>query len=441
MASLATDKKISRKQLRKIIHTQMTSIREQALHIENQRKLRKEKKISMESKIDLMEMINKMLENWRWYNDSSEWKQTDDVMGDVINYEWDGYVTNWNQQIHAIADHYGDIGGVDNCPFNSGKVDYILSFDDNGKLLNFRTHQEIEKEKEEMKKAATAKRKEEEKKRKEKREADKKKRLEERKKKASEPPYNVDVNKPNWEEEFAKVYDAHWKKERAKQKEESSSDDYYSDSEDELVLRQLIFVTESLNTPKKYYNVTDVTDRRLYDINGKPTGQHIESMITEDGWEEKRHDQKMEVYYTHKTFKKSFWKKDYGFPTTQYLDKRKALEKAKNEACPKTLQDIKDHPKYKTLNEIGATFRESRSKPEMWVISHPNLDKPIWHWETDKITELLNNYKPAAEGGKRKTRKRKRKRRRKNTKKKRKRKRRRKNTKKKRKRKRRKTRK
>ena len=77
----------------------------------------------------------------------------------------------------------------------------------------------------------------------------------------------------------------------------------------------------------------------------------------------------------------------------------------------------------------------------MWVISHPNLDKPIWHWETDKITELLNNYKPAAEGGKRKTRKRKRKRRRKNTKKKRKRKRRRKNTKKKRKRKRRKTRK
>ena len=184
MASLASDKKISRKQLRKIIHTQMTSIREQALHIEKQRKLREEDKIDMESKRDLMEMINKMLENWRWYNDSSEWKQTDDQMGDVINYEWDGYVTNWNQQIHAIADHYGDIGGVDNCPFHSGKVDYILSFDDNGKLLNFRTHQEIEKEKEEMKKAATAKRKEEEMKRRKKREADKKKRLEERKKKS-----------------------------------------------------------------------------------------------------------------------------------------------------------------------------------------------------------------------------------------------------------------
>ena len=57
MASLASGKTISRKQLRKIIHTQMTSIREQALHIENQRKLREEDKIDMESKRDLMEMI------------------------------------------------------------------------------------------------------------------------------------------------------------------------------------------------------------------------------------------------------------------------------------------------------------------------------------------------------------------------------------------------
>jgi len=437
MSSLATGKTISRKQLRKIIHTQMTSIREQAIHIKKQSESREEK-ISMESKIDLMEMINKMLENWRWYNDSSEWKQTDDQMGDVINYEWDGYVTNWNQQIHAIADHYGDIGGVDNCPFNSGKVDYILSFDDNGDLLNFRTHQEIEKEKKEMEKADAAKRKEENEERKKKREADKKKRLEERKKKASEPPYNVDVDKEGWEKEFAEVYTAYWREQKAKQKKESSSDDYYSDSEDELVLRQLIFVTESLNTPKKYYNVTDVTDRRLYDRNGKHyNNEYIDEEIEKDGWTVKHHDKKMQDYYIHNDFKKSFWKKDYGFPTTQYLDKRKALEKAKNKACPQTLENIELHPKYKELNDIGAKFRASKSQPGMWVISHSNLDKPIWHWETDKITKLLNNYKPAAEGGKRKTRKRKRKRRRKNTKKKRKRKR----TKKKRKRKRRKTRK
>tara|TARA_B100001287_G_C22682754_1_gene531423 strand:+ start:1245 stop:2555 length:1311 start_codon:yes stop_codon:yes gene_type:complete len=422
MSSLATGKKISRKQLRKIIHTQMTAIKKQALHIKKQSELREEN-IDMESKRDLMEMINKMLENWRWYNDSNEWEQTDATMGDVINYEWDGYVTNWNQQIHAIADHYGDIGGVDNCPFNSGKVDYILSFDDNGELLNFRTHQEFEKEKEEMKKAATAKRIAENEERKKKREADKKKRLEERKKTASEPPYNVDVNKEGWEKEFAKVYDAHWKKEREKQKKESSSDDYYSDSEDELVLRQLIFVTKSLNTPKKYYNVTDVMDRRLYDINGKPTGQHIESMIEKDGWTVKHHDEKMKDYYIHKKFKKSFWKKDYGFPTTEYLDKRKALEKAKNKSCPKILSKIEDHLKYKDLNEIGATFRESNSKPGMWVISHSDLDKPIWHWDEKEIKKLLNNYKSSSQGGKRKTRKRRRKRRRKNTKKKRKRKR------------------
>ena len=273
-----------------------------------------------------------------------------------------------------------------------------------------------------MKNAARAKRLSENKKMMEKREADRKKRLEERKKKASEPPYNVDINKPNWEEEFSKVYDAHWKKERAKQKE-SSSDDYYSDSEDELVLRQLIFVTESLNTPKKYYNVTDVMDRRLYDIDGKPTGQYIEKMIREDGWKEIRHDEKMEVYYNHKSLKKSFWKKDYGFPTTEYLDKRKALEKAKlekakNKSCPGTLENIELHPKYKDLNEIGATFRASKSKPGMWVISHTDLDKPIWHWNEKEIKKLLNNYKPSSQGGKRKTRKRRRKRRRKNTKKK-----------------------
>ena len=42
MSSLATGKKISRKQLRKIIHTQMTAIKKQALHIKKQSELREE---------------------------------------------------------------------------------------------------------------------------------------------------------------------------------------------------------------------------------------------------------------------------------------------------------------------------------------------------------------------------------------------------------------
>ena len=357
MASLVTDKKITRNQLKTIITSKMTEIRNTAIRLHrnklpesvrgklsdkmdragkgffdmdklnnaldelgyNDERTDEEKEHEKQQLESIAQMIETLEYDWFKYNDDNNWPENtkaEDRIDDPDN--WSGAVGNWQDQIKAINDHYQmDTYG------RNGKVHFVVQGVLNG---DFKTNQELLaeqkacelREKEEQKKYCEELKKKQEAKRK----AHQKylKEMEAKDRKEAQKR-GMDVNKPDWRKTLNTI-----KREEAKAKAKESSSDYYSSSEDEeeLRLKWLEIPPGELQNifGKKILVDAEGDPDNIYNEEGTITGYITEKMV-DKGWIKTGSRSNPGTFYFKKSGHKSLWATKGGkgvFPIIKLID-------------------------------------------------------------------------------------------------------------------------